>query len=115
MAHGTSDQLVSTRASEETVRRITTTMGPYAAADFLRYYEIPGYGHAGSTVFNAAWDSLTTLEHWVEDHTSPPPQVVADTAGVPGRTRPLCEYPTWPRYRGAGDVNVAATFTCTAP
>ena len=41
-------------------------------------------------------------------------QVVSDTAGVPGRTRPLCEYPTWPRYSGAGDVNQAASFSCVA-
>ncbi|RYZ11662.1 MAG: tannase/feruloyl esterase family alpha/beta hydrolase, partial [Comamonadaceae bacterium] len=28
------------------------------------------------------------------------------------RARPLCEWPTWPRYRG-GDANAAASFTCT--
>jgi Tannase and feruloyl esterase len=78
----------------------------------LRYYEIPAYGHAASTTFNAAWDSLTTLENWVERGIAPPPQTVADTAGVPGRTRPLCEWPTWPRYKGNGDANAAASFEC---
>ncbi|HEY0202499.1 MAG TPA: tannase/feruloyl esterase family alpha/beta hydrolase, partial [Burkholderiaceae bacterium] len=32
-----------------------------------------------------------------------------------GRTRPLCEYPTWPRYNGSGDTNLAASFTCAQP
>ena len=41
-------------------------MGPRKTQRFLRYYEIPGYGHAASTVFNAAWDSLSALEDWVE-------------------------------------------------
>jgi hypothetical protein len=33
---------------------------------------------------------------------------------VPGRTRPLCEYPSWPKYKGSGDVNLASSFTCSS-
>ncbi len=113
MAHGMSDALVSTRATEQYVDRVRATMGDARVDTFLRFYEIPGYGHAISTVFNAAWDSLTTLENWVEKGTLPPNQVVADTAGVPGRTRPLCDYPAYPRYNGSGDVNAASSFTCS--
>jgi hypothetical protein len=115
MAHGTSDQLVSTRATEQYVGRVRATMGATATDSFLRYYEIPGYNHAFSTTFNAAWDSLAALENWVEQGTAPTSQVVFDTAGVPGRGRPLCEYPSWPRYSGSGDVNAAASFSCAAP
>jgi feruloyl esterase len=112
MAHGMSDVLVSTRATEQYYERLQGTMGADAVRDFVRYYEIPGYGHAVSSVFNASWDSLTTLEQWVEHGTAPVPQVVTDTAGVPGRTRPLCEYPSWPKYSGSGDINAAASYTC---
>lgn len=112
MAHGTHDALVSTRATQQYFHRLRNTMGDEDIRRFLRYYEIPGYGHAISTVFNAAWDSLTTLENWVEQGIEPPPQVVADTVGVPGRTRPLCEYPSWPEYEGSGDINVAENYTC---
>lgn len=114
MAHGMADALVSTRSSEQYYQRLQATMGASAVANFVRFYEIPGYGHAVSSVFNASWDSLTTLENWVENGVTPPPQTVADTAGVPGRTRPLCEYPTFPRYNGSGDVNAASSFTCSA-
>jgi hypothetical protein len=38
--------------------------------------------------------------------------VTVDTVGVPGRSRPLCDYPKWARYNGTGDVNAAASFTC---
>ena len=113
MAHGTHDALVSTRATQQYYDRLKTTMGSARVDGFVRYYEIPGYGHAVSTVFNAAWDSLTTLENWVEKGTIPPNQVVTDTVGVPGRTRPLCDYPAYPRYNGSGDVNLAASFTCS--
>lgn len=112
IAHGTSDQLVSTRATEDYVNRVKATMGADQTSAFLRYYEIPGYAHVVSTVFNAAWDSVTPLERWVEGGAMPTNQVVTDTVGVPGRTRPLCEYPTWPKYQGTGDVNVAANFSC---
>ncbi|MCR5863757.1 tannase/feruloyl esterase family alpha/beta hydrolase [Aquincola sp. J276] len=115
MAHGTSDQLVSTRATQAYYARVQAAMGAARTAGFLRYYEIPGYGHAASTVFNAAWDSLTALDNWVEQGIAPPAQTVADTVGVPGRTRPLCDWPAYPRYRGSGDVNAAASFVCTAP
>lgn len=114
IAHGVADGLVPTRATEDYVRRVRATMGKQKADQFLRYYEIPGYGHAVSTVFNASWDSLSALEDWVEKGIEPGPQVVADTAGVPGRTRPLCEYPAWPRYTGSGDINRAASFECVA-
>lgn len=113
LAHGTVDVLVSTRATEEYYQRLQSQMGPSEVNKFARYYEVPGLGHAVSTTFNASWDSLTALENWTEKATSPANQVVADTAGVPGRTRPLCEYPKWPRYNGTGDVNLAASFTCS--
>ena len=115
MAHGTSDQLVSTRATQQYVNRLRATMGPARVAGFLRYYEIPGYNHAVSAVFNAAWDSLGALENWVEKGQAPVDPKVFDTAGVPGRSRPLCEYPQWPRYKGSGDVNAASSFGCVAP
>ena len=113
MAHGIHDALVSSRATRQYLTRIQGAMGASNVRDFVRYYEIPGYGHAVSSVFNAAWDSLTTLEAWVERGVTPPAQIVTDTAGVAGRTRPLCEYPSWPKYNGSGDVNAAASFTCS--
>lgn len=111
LAHGLSDVLVSTRATQQYYLRLQYQMSPEVVHDFVRYYEVPGYGHAISTDFNAAWDSLTALEDWHEDGTAPEDQVVTDTIGVPGRTRPLCDYPKWPRY-DAGDVDQAASFAC---
>jgi feruloyl esterase len=112
MAHGTVDETVSTRATENYYQRLVQTMGSRAVASFMRYYEIPGMQHGIGTEFNASWDSLTTLENWAEHGTQPVHQVVTDTAGVPGRTRPLCQYPKWPSYNGAGNANSAASFTC---
>jgi feruloyl esterase len=112
MAHGVNDVLVSTRSTEAYYNTLLAQQGAAQVGKFARYYEIPGYNHAASSVFNAAWDSLTALEAWSENGVAPTNQVVTDTVGVPGRTRPLCQYPTWPQYKGSGDVNAAASFTC---
>lgn len=114
LAHGMADVLVSTRATEQYYQRLQSRMGPGEVDKFARYYEVAGLGHAVSSVFNASWDSLTTLENWVEKDAPPSNQIVTDTAGVPGRTRPLCDYPKWPKYNGAGDMNLASSFTCSS-
>jgi feruloyl esterase len=112
MAHGVNDVLVSTRSTRAYYNTLVSQLGAQGVRNFSRYYEVPGYGHAASSVFNATWDSLTALENWVEKATAPLDQVTRDTVGVPGRTRPMCEYPKWPQYKGSGDANVASSFVC---
>ena len=115
LAHGMADILVSTRATEAYYQRLQARMGVAKLRQFARYYEVPGFGHGVSTVFNASWDSLTALENWAEKGAAPSAPVVTDSIGVPGRTRPLCDYPQWSRYKGRGDVNLAASFSCAQP
>jgi hypothetical protein len=115
LAHGLHDVLVSSRATAEYYERLVQMFGQSAVDGFARYYEVPGYGHAVSSQFNATWDSLTALEQWAEGGVAPSQLVTRDTIGVPGRTRPLCDYPKWPQYVGAGDVNLAASFSCVNP
>lgn len=113
LAHGLVDVLVSARGSVEYYQRLQARMTPAEVDRFVRFYEAPGYGHAVSSIFNVAWDSLTALENWAEKNKAPGPQVMADTAtGAATRTRPLCEYPRWPRYNGSGDANLAVSFSC---
>lgn len=112
LAHGLADVLVSSRATADYYQRLQAQMGAAQVDTFARYYEVPGLGHAVSTVFNATWDSLTALEQWAERGTAPVAQTTVDTVGVPGRSRPLCDFPKWPRYTGVGDVNAATSFAC---
>lgn len=115
LAHGKQDVLVSTRATAQYYQKLQSQFGAAQVDDFARYYEIPGLGHAVSTAFQPGWDSVTALENWVENGTAPANQVITDGAGVPGRTRPLCEYPTFPKYKGGGlNVNLASSFSCAS-
>lgn len=113
MAHGLNDVLVSSRSTRDYYHRLLRQLGGATVRSFVRYYEVPGYNHAASSVFNATWDSLNALENWVERSVAPAGEITTDTVGVPGRTRPLCDYPKWPRYSGSGDINSAASFICT--
>ena len=44
--------------------------------------------------------------------------IIASRVGTDGkmlRQRPVCAYPAEARYKGSGDVNDAASFTCVTP
>ena len=111
LIHGAADELVSHRSTNDYYERVRNLLGPAATHEFLRYYLVPGANHAnfGTPALAASWDSLTALERWVESGRSPANQVVVDVNHA--RSRPLCEYPAWPRYR-SGDPNSASSFTC---
>ncbi len=112
--HGTADELVSHRSTVEYYQRVQATLGADRTRAFSRLYLVPGANHANvEPAFNASWDSLTALETWVRDGVAPESPVVRDANPGANRTRPLCEYDAYPRYRGEGDVKDARSFECT--
>ncbi len=113
--HGFDDSVIPFQASIDYFDRLTTAYGSTELASFLRFYGMPGFNH-GFGAFNPSVDLLTTLENWVENGMAPVKNalVMADTnASTKGRTRPLCEWPAFPKYSGSGDVSVAASYTCS--
>ncbi|MFD8740219.1 tannase/feruloyl esterase family alpha/beta hydrolase [Streptomyces sp. NPDC059618] len=111
LLHGAADELVSPLSTSDYYERVRGLLGSKATGAFLRYYVVPGANHAnfGTPAFAAAWDSLTALEDWTERGRAPVNPVVSDA--LHHRTRPLCPYPRWPRYR-TGDPDDAAAFVC---
>ncbi|WP_234024360.1 tannase/feruloyl esterase family alpha/beta hydrolase [Streptomyces sp. HGB0020] len=111
LLHGAADELVSPRSTSDYYRRVRDLLGAGTTRGFMRYYVVPGANHAnfGTPAFAAGWDSLTALERWVEKGRAPAHPTVTDTTRH--RTRPLCDYPDWPRYR-TGDPNDASSFVC---
>ncbi|GAA1595195.1 tannase/feruloyl esterase family alpha/beta hydrolase [Actinomadura kijaniata] len=114
IVHGLADELVSHRSTAQYFARVNATMGADATRRFARFYTVPGANHVNvKAAFAAGWDSLTALENWRERATAPRDPVVTDVnPGASARTRPLCEYPAWPRYQGTGDPGAATSFTC---
>ncbi|WP_420224765.1 tannase/feruloyl esterase family alpha/beta hydrolase [Pigmentiphaga litoralis] len=110
---GQDDPSVSPYANAELYSAVVTRYGQAAADTFMRFYLIPGLAH-GNGKFLLAWDNLAILDDWVEGRQSPPATPVGfdSNTATKGRSRPVCVYPTWPKYNGAGDVNAAASYTC---
>lgn len=112
LTHGTADDFITPHNSIEYYKRQLAHFGQQRLDSFLRFYEIPGFGH-GFGVFNAKFDSLVALQNWVEKGQAPGGLIAMDGNKGANRTRPLCEWPRWPKFTAApGTENSASSFTC---
>lgn len=113
--YGTSDACVSYRQTAKYIQSVSDKMGQ-KTNEFLRFYISPATGHnmAGAGAINAPL--LSTLENWVEKGQAPASLTATLTkeSADPGGTRPLCEYPLFPRYKGTGDTHSASSFECAS-
>ena len=122
--HGTSDPVFSV---DDTTSWYEALNSAYSgkAADFTRFYRVPGMGHSRGGPATDQFDALTALVNWVEKGQAPD-RIIASArgAGNPGgvnaelppdwsasRTRPLCPHPLVARST-SGDKESAASFAC---
>ena len=92
---------------------IKASGGADKAADSIRLFMVPGMAHCAGGDGTSTFDSVTVLEQWVEQKKTPTLiQASHLNSGVADRTRPLCPYPAIAAYKGSGDTNDAANFTC---
>lgn len=112
MLHGLADEVISPNSTIDYYRQLVATVGQPAVDQGVRFYTVPGMGH-GTGSFIPNWDSLAALEGWVEGGLAPATGVAVDAvAGTYGRTRPLCQFPSWPKYRGNGSLDAAVNYSC---
>jgi feruloyl esterase len=115
LVHGNDDSLIPVGWSQDYYESVVKKMGAAKVDGFVRFYTVPGYGH-GVGPFMVDWDSLSALDHWVENGAAPADPIATDVNPANrGRTRPLCRYPMWPKYNGSGDIDSAANFSCANP
>jgi feruloyl esterase len=111
------DYAQSPYAGIEYYRSVVERLGQPVADKFLRLYVTPGADHMGVGAPSAV-DMLAVLSGWVEQGTAPGDLVqVAQELAPPFpvlAARPMCRYPSYPRYRG-GDRNSAESFHCVTP
>lgn len=94
-------------------------VGAATADASTRFYIPPGVDHCSGGPGADSSDLLTALDQWVTNGTAPATLTAQklDTAGKEILSRPLCQYPQFPRYIGtAGDVAAAtsaASYTCS--
>ena len=82
--------------------------------DFYRLFMVPGMNHCGGGYATSQFDAFSALVNWVEHGQGPAALLGTAPADTPwpGRTRPICAYPTQARYVGHGSIEDAANFVC---
>jgi hypothetical protein len=137
--HGWNDAAISPLNSINYYESVQATMGKQQADSFVRLYMVPGMQHCANgpgpddfgqlgipPVNDPQHNMYLALEQWAERGT-PPSMIIASKleaetpagsvqaaaqAAKPKMTRPLCPHPQQPKYKGQGDPNQAASFTC---
>lgn len=110
---GLADDGISPYNTIQLYDRIVAKFGPQKVDSFLKFYTVPGLSH-GTGPFVPSVPLLPAVMAWVEDGVEPGTLVAADAnAATAGRERPICEYPTWPRFNG-GDETKATSFSCVS-
>ncbi|HEV7442181.1 MAG TPA: tannase/feruloyl esterase family alpha/beta hydrolase, partial [Steroidobacteraceae bacterium] len=97
---------------------------------YHRLFMLPATGHCGgSTGPNSVGGGMpeppkayrdadhhvvSAVIKWVEQGVAPEKIIATkfDAAGNPTRSRPVCPYPAEAVYKGHGDINSAANFSC---
>ena len=88
--------------------------GEERAQEFARLFLVPGMPHCGGAPGLDHFDLLSAIRDWVEEGKAPQ-NITASGSAFPGRTRPLCPFPSVTMYKGAGIPEDAANFTCRIP
>jgi hypothetical protein len=116
LLHGTADQIVTVQGSIDYYDQLVCKFGQSSLDKFVKFYIIPGYGHCDGEIFKMGTDLLGALDDWVVNKKVPENIVVTDQNDeTADRTRPLCEYSTYPRYKGIGNMNFAESFIGVTP
>ena len=113
IVHGVSDPIFSINDTIHWYEQVAKA-NKGDATDFVRLFAVPGMNHCAGGPATDQYDAFAALVDWTEK--SQAPEKIVATAGPatpwPGRTRPLCAYPKQARYKGSGNVEDAASFTC---
>lgn len=113
--HGVSDPWFSAQDTIDYYTRLAAANGGAAKVqDFSRLFLSPGMGHCGGGPAFDTFDMLTAVTNWVEKGQAPE-SVTATGNAFPGRSRPLCALPKHTQYKGTGNPDDAANFTCADP
>lgn len=111
--HGVSDPWFSALDTVDYYERLAQANGGASVVSgWSRLFLVPGMGHcAGGPAALDGFDRLGAIVDWVEGQKAPD-AIPATSRRWPGRSRPLCPYPSHAHYRGTGDAEDAAAFEC---
>ncbi|CAN7556480.1 DUF6351 family protein [Pseudorhodoferax sp. LjRoot39] len=116
--HGMADPIFSAKDTVDYYQRLAANNGGIAATQgFARNFLVPGMAHCSGGPATDTYDSLQAMVDWVEKGVAPDSiaaRASATNATFPNRTRPLCAYPKFAKYKGTGSIEDGANFSCEA-
>ncbi|MET0984975.1 MAG: tannase/feruloyl esterase family alpha/beta hydrolase, partial [Steroidobacteraceae bacterium] len=114
--HGISDQIMTAKDTVQYYEALAKREGGFNnAAEHTRLFLVPGMLHCAMGPGTDDFDLVKTITEWVEGGKAPERIVAKNEKLWPGRTRPLCPYPTYAHYKGNGDPEKAENFECRTP
>jgi hypothetical protein len=115
--NGTTDTSVSPKDNARYYDSVVAKMGQTEADKVIEYFQAPGVGHCFGGPGPDKVDLLKAVAAWAEQGTAPSAQGLVhrkvDGTGATTTARPVCKYPSYPRYKGSGDVNDAVNYSCS--
>jgi feruloyl esterase len=108
MTHGWADTGITPETTLWYYDSVLNKMGK-DQSNWMRLFMAPGMGHCGGGPGVNTFDSIGTLENWVEKGIAPDQMM---GKGAQGLTRPLCPYPQYAEYKGTGDLKDAVNWVC---
>ena len=110
LTHGWADTGITPENTVLYYESVLNKMGKNQS-DWMRLFMAPGMGHCGGGPGVNTFDSIGSLEKWVEKGIAPDQMMGTSAQGL---TRPLCPYPQSAKYKGSGDLKDATNWACTA-
>lgn len=110
--YGMADTCVSVYRTAAYLDQVRQKSGSAAFDRFARFVTSPGVGHDLMGPGAAKSALITALVDWVEKGIAPDQLVATGTSDAGTFERPLCPFPSFPKYRGSGDTTRASSFTC---
>jgi len=115
LVDGWADTAVPPKVAIDYRLAVMRKLGPKTVNASMRFFMVPGMGHGPGTngAENFNFDALSLIEQWKE-HGKAPDQLVVEhyKDGKLVGTRLVCQYPQVAVYKGSGDAENSASYSC---
>jgi feruloyl esterase len=115
LVDGWNDTSVPPKVAINYYKNVVSKTGSKPVQENMRFFMVPGMGHGPGTTGeeNFNYNALEVIEQWKQTGKAPE-QLLFDhyKNGMQVGKRLVCQYPKVPTYKGSGNTEDPASFTC---
>jgi feruloyl esterase len=115
LVEGWNDTAVPPKVAIDYYKKVVATVGAKTLKDSMRFFMVPGMGHGPGTTGpdNYNFDALAIVEQWKQTGKAPDTLIVSHfKEGMEVGKRLVCQYPQVAMYKGSGNTEDAASYSC---